>query len=171
MTGSNPARSTGHDIEYEEWEKEMSNALVIEGADIRRAIDVLTLIGPEYGPVALALAMGVTEQTVRNWRTGRSRPTARNFRELRDLVDDRRRAILAHQNILSARTKLELRALDRVRELLTTDVEREEERALAARLTADLEAAQHAGRRSVTTKVDPFELVSLSGRPQTEISF
>jgi len=134
------------------------------GADVKSALKVLALVGPEYGVKALTLALEVTEQTVRNWLGGRTTPTERNFTEIRRLVDDRRRILLGRRNITDQRTALELRALDRAAELLETDRERAERAALVERWTASQPAPR-------IQRADPFALIATAQRPQIEVPF
>lgn len=131
-------------------------AMTTRGSDVKGALAVLELFGAEYGVKALTLALQVTEQTVRNWRTGRTMPNERNFDEIRKLVDERRRVLLGRRDIRDRRTAVELAALDRASELLETDRDRAERAELVSRWTA-----QH----------DPFALVQ-SGTPrEIEIPF
>jgi hypothetical protein len=103
---------------------------------------------------AVAAEVGVHPRTVRRWSAGTHRPAPANLAALRGLVDDLLEAVLAGDSIHDGRQGL---ALQRAREALTTEQEREE---LAVRADA-IASTIAAGPRPyvpVTAYVDPFGL-------------
>lgn len=95
----------------------------------------------------LAADLGVHRTTVSRWARGMSRPSAANLAKLKTLIDERHRVVLAGNTPADHRRDDALRD---AREALLTDAEHADITALAARLTADLEAYL---RRPAT---DPF---------------
>lgn len=153
------------------------------GADIVKALSALLAAG--HGDAAIALGTRRSMATVYRWRNGLQRPNAESLTRLIEMIDDRRRVLLARHDIREPRTAHELRALDDARDALETDVERAEVAVLVERWTDRRCAADeqeeapkppasynfHTDEGTTRVQVDPFELIAKAQPAERELPF
>jgi hypothetical protein len=106
----------------------------------------------------IAKTLKISPRTIDRWAKGKQQPNTRNYTALRKLVDLEIAEITAGQSIASQR---QLSLLQRAKFALRTDQERTAQDRLADELRADLLAYGSLLQpyQSVTTQVDPFDLI------------
>ena len=128
------------------------------GVQITRAMHVLQQLG--WTTAKLAAELGVHPRTTVRWARGVHTPSRRNLLALRGLV-----AQLGLAETAAPRLTRAARLLEVAHDALLTDAERARDEELARDIRAHLVAQRQAALRSITTQVDPFDLVTRS-RPE-----
>lgn len=144
------------------------------GADAQAAVRHM-IEGAGYSLPGIALAIESDTATIRNWRRGAHSISPRKLVKLVAAIDRRRATLLARKNIREPRTARELAALDAARAALETDAERAHVAELVERWTSQRAPAAPVETKSmttsVTTQIDPFELIERADPAQTELPF
>lgn len=142
------------------------------GADAQAAVKHM-IEGAGYSLPGIALAIESDTATVRNWRRGAHSISPRKLVKLVAAIDRRRATLLARKNIRENRTARELTALDAARAALETDAERAHVAELVERWTSSRPTSNPPvlNLPSVTTQIDPFELIERGNPAQIELPF
>lgn len=110
-----------------------------DGTDI---VAAMTALGANTlnGLWTLAAELDVTVGTVRRWRRGACRPSARSLEALHSYVSDMRSRLAARNDIRAAETAVPLAGFQRAHDALMTDEDRRWEADMIERMNADLDA-------------------------------